>query len=101
MTTIETTQVDAYVQAICKDRLLSAFTRGQHAAAAIGVHVAQVQCLLIGTAMLVDEADVLERIDRINERHEQHLTALLPSVNDDAFETELLEAMTVKIEVSE
>lgn len=53
--TIETQQVDAYVQGMCTDRALSPYARAQSAAAAITNHVVQEAGLLVGTHLPVGE----------------------------------------------
>lgn len=67
MKSIESTQVDAYVQQVCSDRALSPAERAQHAAAAISVHVMQEAGLLLNTPLPIE--------DGLIELHEEHLEA--------------------------
>lgn len=94
--TIATTEVDAYVQSVCKDRIIHPAMRARSASTAITVHVAQEFDLLIGTPLPVDEA-VVEALEDVLEKRAEGDMKYLMAKSMAAFEAiEAVEAQVLK-----
>lgn len=80
MQTIETTQVDQYVQTILRDQSMTPAQRAQHAAAAISVHVMQEAVLPLDTPTPVDD----ERVDAMEARLEHRADVAMDGLMDQS-----------------
>lgn len=82
MNSIETTQVDNYVQTTCLDRTMPPAARGLSAAAALYAHVMQEFRLPMDTTLPIDEEPFLDQIEDFG----GHCEALMEQVMDTAKE---------------